>query len=62
MINLVFLTEEYRQDGSFPPALTMVVVFQALYVADALWFEVRCALVSSLYQSEEYIYRISHVL
>lgn len=40
MINLVFLTEAYRQSGSLPPALTMVVAFQALYVADALWFEV----------------------
>ena len=44
MINLVFLTESYTKNGSFPPALTMVVIFQALYVADALWFEVgvRC--------------------
>lgn len=39
MINLVFLTEAYQRSGSFPPALTMVVAFQALYVADALWFE-----------------------
>lgn len=40
MINLVFLTEAYQKTGTFPPALTMVVAFQALYVADALWFEV----------------------
>lgn len=41
MINLVFLTEAYQKNnGVLPPALTMVVVFQALYVADALWFEV----------------------
>ena len=41
MINLVFLTEAYQKsNGVLPPALTMVVVFQALYVADSLWFEV----------------------
>ncbi|XP_063428276.1 delta(14)-sterol reductase TM7SF2-like [Mytilus trossulus] len=40
MINLVFLTEAYQKNnGVLPPGLTMVVVFQALYVADALWFE-----------------------
>ena len=40
MINLVFLTEAYQKNnGVLPPALTMVVIFQALYVADALWFE-----------------------
>lgn len=39
MLNLIMLTEQYNKTGAFPPALTMVVVFQAVYVADALWFE-----------------------
>ena len=40
MLNLVFLLEAYQRTGELPQTLTMVVVFQTLYVADALWFEV----------------------
>lgn len=39
MLNVVMLTEAYNKTNTFPPALTMVVAFQALYVADGLWFE-----------------------
>ncbi|KAK7103881.1 delta(14)-sterol reductase TM7SF2-like [Littorina saxatilis] len=39
VLNLAMLLEAYQRDGTFPPALTMVVVFQFIYVADALWFE-----------------------
>lgn len=39
MLNLSFLLEAYQETQTFPPALTMVVVFQIIYVADALWFE-----------------------
>ena len=41
MINLVFLVKDYEQDGEIDPSLALVAFFQALYVADALWFEVR---------------------
>jgi hypothetical protein len=40
MINLVFLVKDYQQDGIINYNLATVVFFQALYVADALWFEV----------------------
>lgn len=39
MINLVFLVKDYQQDGIINYNLATVVFFQALYVADALWFE-----------------------
>lgn len=39
MINLVFLVKDYQQDGKIDPSLAAVVFFQALYIADALWFE-----------------------
>ena len=40
MINLVFLVKDYQMDKQLDYALVAVVMFQALYVADALWFEV----------------------
>lgn len=39
MINLVFLVKDYEIDGQIDPSLALVVFFQALYIADALWFE-----------------------
>lgn len=39
MINLVFLVKDYEKDGEIDPSLALVAFFQALYVADALWFE-----------------------
>ncbi|XP_076464854.1 delta(14)-sterol reductase TM7SF2-like isoform X2 [Babylonia areolata] len=39
MLNVAMLLEAYQQGGSLPPAMTMVCVFQFIYVADALWFE-----------------------
>lgn len=39
VLNLGFLFEAYSKQGTFPPALTMVVAFQCIYVADALFFE-----------------------
>lgn len=41
MLNLMYVTKAYSVNGQLPPALTMVAFFQGLYVADALWFEVR---------------------
>lgn len=41
MINMIFLVKDYQQDGQVDPSLALVAFFQALYVADALWFEVR---------------------
>ncbi|KAL4237764.1 hypothetical protein ACF0H5_002476 [Mactra antiquata] len=38
MINLVFLVKDF-QDGQINYSLAAVAFFQALYVADALWFE-----------------------
>jgi hypothetical protein len=47
LLNFTFLLEAYQKTGGFPPALTMVVAFQFVYVADALWFEVGiCVLLS----------------
>jgi hypothetical protein len=40
MINLVFLVKDYQMDKQLDYALVAVTVFQTLYVADALWFEV----------------------
>ncbi|KAK7480353.1 hypothetical protein BaRGS_00028400 [Batillaria attramentaria] len=39
VLNLAFLVDAYQKQGTFPPALTMVVLFQFVYVADALFFE-----------------------
>lgn len=39
MINFVFLVKDF-EDGKLNYPLAAVVFFQALYVADALWFEV----------------------
>lgn len=39
VLNFAFLLEAYQKQGTFPPALTMVVAFQFVYVADALFFE-----------------------
>ena len=41
MINMIFLVKDYQADGQVDPSLALVAFFQALYVADALWFEVR---------------------
>ena len=41
MINMIFLVKDYQADGQIDPSLALVAFFQALYVADALWFEVR---------------------
>lgn len=41
MINLAFLVKDF-QDGQMNYSLIAVAFFQALYVADALWFEVHC--------------------
>ncbi|XP_025091880.1 lamin-B receptor-like isoform X2 [Pomacea canaliculata] len=39
ILNIVFLLKAYQETGVFPPALTMVVFFQFVYVADALVYE-----------------------
>ncbi|XP_067680334.1 delta(14)-sterol reductase TM7SF2-like [Haliotis asinina] len=39
ILNFIFVLKAYQDTGAFPPALTLVVAFQTLYVADALWFE-----------------------
>ena len=44
VLNVAMLLEAYQRDGTCPPALTMVCVFQIIYVADALWFEVSSGL------------------
>ena len=41
MLDLCFLVQAHEEYGSIPPALLLVVGFHTLYVADALWFEVR---------------------
>lgn len=41
MINLVFLVKDYQiNNGNVNPALALVAACQALYIADALYFEV----------------------
>lgn len=41
MLNLVFLVKDYQDNnGNLNPGLALVAVFQAIYIADALWFEV----------------------
>ena len=40
ILNLVFLVKDYEEDGKIDYSLLLVACFQALYVADALWFEV----------------------
>ena len=40
MINLAFLAKDFQEDGQLNYSLAAVVFFQALYIADALWFEV----------------------
>jgi len=41
MINLVFLVKDYQiNQGHVNPGLALVSAFQAIYIADALWFEV----------------------
>ena len=44
VLNVAMLLEAYQRDGTCPPAMTMVCVFQIIYVADALWFEVSSGL------------------
>ncbi|XP_078593200.1 delta(14)-sterol reductase TM7SF2-like isoform X1 [Branchiostoma floridae x Branchiostoma japonicum] len=39
MINLCLCAKHYSEHGQLSTALTCVTLFQALYVADALWFE-----------------------
>ncbi|XP_071079689.1 delta(14)-sterol reductase TM7SF2-like isoform X2 [Haliotis cracherodii] len=39
ILNFIFVLKAYQDTQAFPPALTLVVAFQTLYVADALWFE-----------------------
>ena len=41
MINLSMCVAAYKTGAPFPIALGLVTAFQALYVADALWFEVK---------------------
>ncbi|XP_052273236.1 delta(14)-sterol reductase TM7SF2-like isoform X2 [Dreissena polymorpha] len=39
MLNIIFVLKDYEVHGVVNPSLAFVVFFQALYVADALWFE-----------------------
>ena len=50
MLNLVFLVKDYQEDKMINPSLALVAFFQALYVADALWFEVRLKIMKSCQQ------------
>ena len=43
MLNLIFLVKDFQEDGQINPSLALIAFFQALYVADALWFEVKIA-------------------
>lgn len=49
VLNAAMLLEAYTRDGHLPIALTMVVAFQTLYVADVLFFEVRVRLLFCFY-------------
>ena len=40
IINMSFCAEAMKQQGGINPALLLVTIFQGIYVADALWFEV----------------------
>ena len=40
VINLCFVLKATQDKNGCPPALIAVTIFQGLYVADALWFEV----------------------
>ena len=40
MLDWLMVLKAYQDTGAFPPNLVLVTVFQTLYVADALWFEV----------------------
>lgn len=40
MLDLCFCAEAQQRFGTIPPSLALVTFFHAVYVADALWFEV----------------------
>ena len=40
VIDWIMVVKAFQDSGEFPPGLTLVTLFQTLYVADALWFEV----------------------
>jgi hypothetical protein len=59
-LNWIFVFEGYTT-GKMTPALALVAIFQTLYVADALFFEVRLALSarnSLKFSSWYFFYRI----
>ena len=41
ILDLCFIFEAYEVHGYIPGALLFIVAFHTLYVADALWYEVR---------------------
>ena len=41
MLDMIFLVKQYHERGEMNLSLAFVVISQALYVADGLWFEVR---------------------
>ncbi len=47
MLDLCFLAEAYETSGRIPGGLLLIVGFHTLYVADALWFEVRTLKITS---------------
>ena len=44
MINMSFIAQSWKQDGSPNPAVVMVALFEIFYVADACWHEVSIGL------------------